>query len=110
VIVEVDPQRVINSGDQLDSGAVQLAVRLVRDSQKSFGRDVKALVYRQSSGLTAVLSGPDGDPAAMWVTFGDSRDYDYKVAALYVLIEQAQQNDLALNTVDLRFGDRLSFN
>jgi hypothetical protein len=110
VIVEVEPQRVINSGDQLDSGAVQLAARLVRDSQKSFGRDVKALVYRQSSGLTAVLSGSDVDSAAMWVTFGDSRDYDYKVAALYVLIEQAGQNDLVLNTVDLRFGDRLSFN
>src|SRR4029078_7829587 len=99
-----------NVGEQLDGGAVQLAARLVRDSQKSFGRDVRALVYRQTAGLTAVLSGADVDSPALWVTFGDSRDYDYKVAALYVLMQQAAENDLPLNTVDLRFGDRLTFN
>ena len=110
VIQEIDAHRVVNKGDQFDRGAVQLAVRLVRDSQKSFGRDVKGLVYKQTSGLTAVLSVPDDDTAGLWVTFGDSRDYEYKVAALYMLIEQAKNNDLALHTADLRFGDRLSFN
>ena len=110
LIIEVDPQRAINTGEQLDGGAVQLAARLEHESQTAFGRSVLALVYRQSSGLTAVLSGSDVDDHALWVTFGDSRDYDYKVAALYVLIEQARQSELSLNTVDLRFGDRLSFN
>ena len=77
----------------------------------AFGRTVLALVYRQNAGLTAVLSGVGRSTATpLWVTFGDSRDYDYKVAALYVLLEQARQKDLTLNTVDLRFGDRLSFN
>ncbi len=110
VIQEIDPQRVLNAGDRVDPGAVDAAVKLVRDSESAFGRTVLALVYRQNAGLTAVLSGSADDGKPLWVTFGDSRDYDYKVAALYVLIEQAQQNDLALNTVDLRFGDRLSFN
>lgn len=109
VIVEIEPQRVINTGDRLDPGAVQLASRLVRESNTAFGRTVMALVYRQSSGLTAVLSGSDVDDKPLWVTFGDSRDYDYKIAALYVLIEQARQSDLSLNAVDLRFGDRLTF-
>ena len=108
-IVEIEPQRVVNTGDRLDPGAVQLAARLVRESNTAFGRTVMALVYRQSSGLTAVLSASETDDRPLWVTFGDSRDYDYKIAALYVLIEQAGQSDLSLNAVDLRFGDRLTF-
>jgi hypothetical protein len=109
LIVEIEPKRVINTGDRLDPGAVQLAARLVRESSTAFGRTTLGLVYRQDSGLTAVLSGSETDDKPLWVTFGDSRDYDYKVAALYVLIEQARQSDVALNAVDLRFGDRLTF-
>lgn len=110
VIQEIDPKRVLNVGDRVDPGAVELAARLLRESDASFGRRVLALVYRQNAGVTAVLSGSDVDDHPLWVTFGDSRDYDYKVAALYVLMEQATQQDLTLNAVDLRFGDRLSFN
>ena len=110
VIQEIDPKRVLNAGDRIDPGAVELAARLLRESDAAFGRKVLALVYRQNAGVTAVLSGSDVDDHTLWVTFGDSRDYDYKVAALYVLIEQARQQDLTLNAVDLRFGDRLSFN
>jgi hypothetical protein len=110
VIVEVEPQRAIKAGDRLDAGAITLADRLLRESDTAFGRPVQALLYRQSAGLTVILAAPDVDGAALWVTFGDSRDYDYKVAALYVLIQQARDSDVALNVVDLRFGDRLSFN
>ncbi len=110
VIVEVEPQRAIMAGDRLDAGAIQLAARLVKESERTFGRRVIALAYRQSAGLTAVLSGADVDGTTIWVTFGDSRDYDYKVAALYVLIERAREADVKLTAVDLRFGSRLSFN
>jgi hypothetical protein len=109
VIVEVQPSGVVNPGDRLDHGAVQLAARLVRESRAVLGMDVQALLYRADAGLTAVLrTGVNTDP--VWVTFGDVRDYDYKVAALYVLLEQAKQKELAVTSVDLRFGDRLSFN
>ncbi len=110
VIVEVEPQRAISAGDRLDAGAITLADKLLRESDTAFGRHVAALLYRQSAGLTVILASPDVDGAALWVTFGDSRDYDYKVAALYVLIQQARDSEVALNVVDLRFGDRLSFN
>jgi cell division protein FtsQ len=110
VIQEIQPQRQPRAGDRIDADAVALGARLVRESQTSFGRAVLALVYRENAGITAVLSGSDVDDHPLWVTFGDSRDYDYKVAALYTLIEQAREQELALNTVDLRFGDRLSFN
>jgi cell division protein FtsQ len=110
VIVEVEPRRAIKAGDRLDPGAIQLAARLVDESERTFGRRVVALAYRQAAGLTVVLSGADVDGAVIWATFGDSRDYDYKVAALYVLIEQAREADVKLTAVDLRFGSRLSFN
>lgn len=110
VILEVEPQRALSAGDRIDPGAVQLAGRLVEESDTAFGRTVRALIYRQSAGLTVVLSGADIEGKPLWVTFGDDRDYDFKVAALYVLLEQAKADDLALSAVDLRFGDRLSFN
>ena len=110
VIIDVAPQRVINAGDRLDEGTIGLAARLVREAPVSFGRNVQLLAYRESAGLTAVLSGTDIDDAPIWVTFGDARDYDYKVAALYTLLERAKQEEWKLSSVDLRFGDRLSFN
>ena len=110
VIVEVDPHRAIKAGDRLDAGAVQLAARLVDESERTLGRRVVVLAYRQTAGLTAVLSSADIDGPGVWVTFGDSRDYDYKVAALYVLLEEAGEASIKLTAVDLRFGSRLSFN
>ncbi len=110
IILEVAPQRVLNGGDRVDPGAVALAARLIDEADTAFGRRVMALMYRQQAGLTAVLSAPDIDGKPLWVTFGDNRDYDYKIATLYVLLEQAKEEKLALNAVDLRFGDRLSFN
>jgi cell division protein FtsQ len=109
VIVEVDPQGALNAGDRLEVGAEQLAARLVEESERAFGRRVITLAYRESAGLTVVLSSADADGAPIWATFGDSRDYDYKVAALYVLLEEANLADLKLTAVDLRFGSRLSF-
>jgi hypothetical protein len=110
VIVEVNPQRAIQAGDRLDAGAIILADRLLRESETTIGRRIGALLYRQSAGLTVIFAPRDIDGSPLWVTFGDMRDYDYKVAALYVLMQQAAERDLALNVVDLRFGDRLSFN
>lgn len=110
VILEVEPKRVLRPGDRVDASAVELAVRLVEEADTAFGRRVMALVYRETAGLTAVLSAPDIDGKPVWVTFGDAHDYEFKIASLYVLFEQAREKDLALNAVDLRFGDRLSFN
>jgi hypothetical protein len=110
VIVEVEPQRVIEDGDRLDPGAIQLAARLTDEAERAFGRRVLGFAYRQSAGLTVVLSGADIEAAPVWVTFGDSRDYEYKVRALYVLLEQAREAQLRVTAVDLRFGSRLSFN
>lgn len=110
VIVEVEPGRSLQPGDRLDAGAVELADRLVRESQTSFGRPVQALLYRQSAGLTVVLGPREVNGKALWVTFGDMRDYDFKVASLFVLMVKASEQGIPLNVVDLRFGNRLVFN
>jgi len=110
VIEEFDPQRAINAGERIDPAAVEAAVRITREAETAFGRRVVALLYRRNSGLTAVLSGVNVNGKGVWAVFGDSRDYEYKVASLYVLLQQAESEGLALTTVDLRFGDRLSFN
>ena len=109
MIVAADATKGVVPGDTVDADAVQLAARVVADADSAFGRRVMALVYRHDSGLTVVYSGADVDAKPVWVTFGDGRDYDYKVAALYALFQRAQTDALALNVVDLRFGDRLSF-
>ena len=91
VIVEVDAAaRDLQPGDRLDPGAIVLADRLLRESDTAFGRQVQALLYRQSAGLTVVLAAQDINGKPLWVTFGDSRDYDYKVAALFVLMRAGE--------------------
>jgi cell division protein FtsQ len=110
VIEEIDAQRAINAGERIDPAAVEAAVRITEEAETAFGRRVLSLLYRRNSGLTAVLSGVNVNGKGVWAIFGDSRDYEYKVASLYVLLQQAESEGLALTTVDLRFGDRLSFN
>jgi hypothetical protein len=66
-------------------------------------RNVVRLEYSEHSGLTAAFEG------GLRATFGDSRDLDYKLSVLYVLLEKGQAQSLAVNSVDLRFGANVSF-
>jgi hypothetical protein len=106
-IIEADPSGA--TGDRFDAGAIRLADRMLRESERTLGLYVQALVYRNDAGLTAVLYGPTLGNRRLWVTFGDDHDYDYKVAALYVLLDQTRNEGLKPTAIDLRFGSRLSF-
>jgi cell division septal protein FtsQ len=103
VILDVESERQFLAGERVDPGAIELAQRLLESAPRSFGRAVVGLEYRDSDGLTVVLEG------GLRATFGDVRDYDYKVTALYVLLETARQEQVGVNSVDLRFGDRIAF-
>jgi hypothetical protein len=109
VIIEADPQGAVASGDRIDAGAIRVADRLLKESERALGLYVETLVYRNDAGLTAVLYGPTLGNRRLWVTFGDDHDYDYKVASLFVLLEQARAEGLKPAAVDLRFGSRLVF-
>ena len=102
-IVESDSVRRLAPGDRLDADTVSLARQLIDASPRALKRDVTGLEFSEHSGLTVVFSG------GLRATFGDSRDLDYKLSVLYVLLEKAQAQSFAVHSVDLRFGENVSF-
>ncbi|MDI6857593.1 MAG: FtsQ-type POTRA domain-containing protein [Dehalococcoidia bacterium] len=102
-IVHIDSERRWLPGERIDPNAVALAKELIKSSPRSLGRAVTGLEYSDGSGLTVILEG------GVRATFGDGRDLDYKVSALYVLLEKARKEGLEVHAVDLRFGDTISF-
>ncbi len=102
-IVEVDSERRLAPGDRVDADAVALSKQLIDAAPRALQRNVTGLEYSDHSGLTASFEG------GLRATFGDSRDLDYKLSVLYVLLDKAQTQGLAVNSVDLRFGETVSF-
>lgn len=103
VIVNTDAVEAPRPGERVDPGAVELVRALSGPATADLGDGLARWEYRQRDGLTAVLA--DG----LRVTFGDSRDMEYKLAALRALLTETRSQDLEVRAVDLRFGDRLSF-
>jgi cell division protein FtsQ len=103
VIRQLDATHSLEAGDRVDSDAVALARQLVEAAPQRLGLAVTTVEYRDRDGLTAVFEG------GLRVTFGDGRDFDYKIAALKALLEQTQQQGVEVRAVDLRFGERIVF-
>ena len=103
VIVQTDmPAEPLAPGDRVDDGAVAVARELVSTAEQTVGRRVLSLEFSQASGLTAALSGD------LRVAFGDAQGYDFKLAALFAVLERAQAEGRTVTRVDLRFGDRVA--
>jgi cell division protein FtsQ len=102
-IVNVDSEQQYLPGERVDADAVALAKSLIESSPRALGRGVQSLEYSNHSGLTAVLEG------GLRATFGDSRDLDYKLSVLYVLLQRAREQSFEVHAVDLRFGESVSF-
>ncbi len=98
-IAQTDSAPPLSPGGRVDIGAVDVAKRLVATSQQTLGRAVTGLEFSQATGLTIVLDG------GLRVAFGDAQGYDFKVATLFALLQQAQQQGEELHSVDLRFGN-----
>ena len=98
----------LEPGDQVDSDAVHLAQRLIEAVPAYLGWTAAGFEYRYEDGLTAILEGgPEGQ--SLRVTFGDGRDLGYKLAALFALLRRTQEEGRQVHSVDLRFGERISF-
>lgn len=106
VFVQRGARAALEPGDRVDRGAVEVARRLVPTSMRTLGRRVVSLEFSQKTGLTAVLAGPDGERVR--ARFGDAHAYEFKVAALYAVLRQADQEGRRLSEVDLRFGGRVA--
>jgi cell division protein FtsQ len=103
VIRQLDATQSLQAGDRVDSDAVDLARQLAEAAPQHLGLAVATMEYSESDGLTAVFEG------GLRVTFGDGRDFDYKMAALKALLERTQQQGVEVRAVDLRFGQRIVF-
>jgi len=102
-IVEPNSNRVMAPGDRVDPDATAFGDRIVRDSSTLLGQSVKSLEYQSGVGVTVVFA------SGLRATFGDDRAYDYKVAVLSKLLDQLKSGGRPASAVDLRFGERVTY-
>ncbi|MDP3767740.1 MAG: cell division protein FtsQ/DivIB, partial [Dehalococcoidia bacterium] len=103
VIAQTDaPATPIGAGTRVDDGAIAVAQRLIPTAEQTLGRRVVALEFTQANGLTVVLDGE------VRVTFGDAQAYDFKLAALFAVLQRAEGTGRAVQSVDLRFPERVA--
>lgn len=103
VVVQTDTAgQPLVPGAQVDRGAIAVAYELVASSEQTLGRSVTGLEFSQARGLTAVLEND------LRVAFGDDQGLDFKVAALFAVLEDAAAEGRSLKSVDLRFADRVA--
>jgi cell division protein FtsQ len=89
-------------GDRVPLGAVAAATRLVAEAPQTVGLSVTRMEYSERAGLTVTL----GDN--LRVLFGDVQAYEFKIATLFAVLQQALGEGRSLTRVDLRFGDRVA--
>jgi cell division protein FtsQ len=98
----------LEPGDRVDTDAVHLARRLIEAAPAYLGWAATGFEYRNEDGVTAILeAGPEG--RTLRATFGDGRDLGYKLAVLSALLRRTQEAGHQVHSVDLRFGERVSF-
>ena len=102
-IVETDQNRVLGPGDRVHPDAIALARRIFQESPRFLGEGVFELEYRPDVGVTAVFEN------GLRVTFGDERAYEYKIAVLANLLDQLAATRYTPRAVDLRFGERVTY-
>jgi cell division protein FtsQ len=102
-IVERGGDRVMSPGDRVHPDAIAFARKIFDQSPRFLNQSVKELEYSAGIGVTAVFDN------GMRVTFGDDRAYDYKVAVLSKLLDQLSARRFTPRAVDLRFGERVTY-
>ena len=108
LIVQRDASTVsLTLGDRVDAGAMAVATQLVATAEQTLNRSVSSLEFSQAEGVTAVLTSRTGRPD-LRVVFGDAQGYEFKVASLFAVLQQADQEGRVLSRVDLRFGERVA--
>ena len=98
-IIEVGP--AVAAGERIspDRDAVQLVDRLLSDGIFNRLRVAPAgFLFQRDRGLVLLIAGgPDA-------VFGDSHNYEFKVAAWGALLDRIEEQRLEVREIDLRFG------
>jgi cell division protein FtsQ len=102
-IVEVTPGRVLNTGDRVHPDAIAFARRIIAESPRFLDTSVAELEYEAGIGVTVIFEG------GLRVTFGDERSYEYKIAVLSELLLELSNQGIQPSAVDLRFGQRVTY-
>jgi cell division protein FtsQ len=102
-IVEVTPGRVLTIGDRVHPDAIAFAQRIVAESPRFLDANVAELEYEGGIGVTVIFDG------GLRVTFGDERSYEYKIAVLSELLLELSSQGIQPSAVDLRFGERVTY-
>jgi hypothetical protein len=101
-IVEVGAGQPLEPGATVDRDTVALVTRLRSDGTfQRIGVQPQHYEFERSRGLVIKV---DGGPAAI---FGDSHDYDFKVAAWGATNARIKSERMKVNEIDLRFGKEL---
>ena len=102
-IIEVGPPTSVETlAIEPDRDTVQLVARLSNDSTfKHLRVTPTGYIFRRDRGLTVLT---EQGPHAV---FGDSHNYDFKVAAWGALLDRIDEQQIEANEIDLRFGGSL---
>lgn len=98
-IVESDGTLPPRAGDVMDADSLRAVTRLSADARSQrLGVSVRRFEFRRDRGLIVrVEDGPDA-------VFGDSHNYEFKVAAWGALLDRIEQEPREVREIDLRFG------
>jgi len=98
-IIDVAAPADMVDGVEVDQDAVALVARLRAEGTfKRLGVEPAAFVFRRDRGLTVVVENePD-------LVFGDSTNYEFKVATWEALLGRLASEELLVSEIDLRFG------
>ena len=101
-IVDVHGTLPPQTGDLVDPDSVRTVARLVEDARsRRLGVTVERFEFHHDRGLVVrVRGGPDA-------VFGDSHNYDFKIAAWGALLDQLAEERRVVQEIDLRFGRHL---
>ena len=103
-IIEVGPPATAENPllVEPDRDTVQLVARLSSDSTfKHLRVTPTGFIFRRDRGLTVLV---EQGPHAV---FGDSHNYEFKVAAWGALLDRIEEQQIDANEIDLRFGGSL---
>jgi hypothetical protein len=101
-IHEAGAGRLIGPGGSIDRDSVELVARLLNDGTfQRLGIEPQRFEFERSRGLVVRVN---GGPSAV---FGDSHDYEFKVAAWGATNERISAERMKVTEIDLRFGKEL---
>ncbi|MFA7297203.1 MAG: FtsQ-type POTRA domain-containing protein [Dehalococcoidia bacterium] len=101
-IYQVGATQPLEPGATVDRDSVALVTRLLTDGTfMRLGLKPQRFDFEKSRGLVVRM---DGGPAAV---FGDSHDYEFKVAAWVAANTRVRTDRMTANEIDLRFGKEL---